>query len=146
MFGPLPIPHVTATAGQFPHNVTFRQADWVANEIPEDAALYDVVLALSISKWIHLNNGDDGLLRFLRRVYSVLKPGGKFVLEPQEWDTYAKAKRMDSRLKETGNNLKLRPADFERLLLDIGFETVEHLGMIGVGGFRRPLELYTKTN
>lgn len=49
----------------------------------------------SISKWIHLNGGDEGLLEFFRRVSNVLRHGGKFVLEPQEWDTYAKAKRMD---------------------------------------------------
>ena len=51
--------------------------------------------SFSISKWIHLNNGDAGLLTFFQRVHSVLGVGGTFVLEPQEWDTYAKAKRMD---------------------------------------------------
>lgn len=35
-------------------------------------------------------------MRFFRRVYTVLKPGGTFVFEPQEWDGYAKAKRMDT--------------------------------------------------
>lgn len=49
----------------------------------------------SISKWIHLNSGDDGLTAFFRRVHAVLKPGGTFVLEPQAWDTYSKAKRMN---------------------------------------------------
>lgn len=53
-------------------------------------------LRFSISKWIHLNDGDEGVLRFFRRVHAVLSTGGVFVLEPQEWDTYAKAKRMDS--------------------------------------------------
>ena len=50
---------------------------------------------LSVSKWIHLNNGDDGLLAFFRRIFSVLRPGGSFILEPQEWESYHKAKRMD---------------------------------------------------
>ena len=50
---------------------------------------------LSVSKWIHLNNGDEGLLAFFRRVFSVLRPGGSFILEPQEWESYHKAKRMD---------------------------------------------------
>ena len=52
--------------------------------------------SFSVSKWIHLNGGDDGLLTFFRRVHGVLRNSGTFVLEPQEWDTYAKAKRMDS--------------------------------------------------
>lgn len=51
--------------------------------------------SFSISKWIHLNGGDDGLLKFFRRVSDVLRHGGKFVLEPQAWESYAKAKRMD---------------------------------------------------
>lgn len=46
MFGSLPIPPSSAPEhGKFPHNVTFRTANWVDNEIPEDADLYDIVLA-----------------------------------------------------------------------------------------------------
>ncbi|KAI0751536.1 Bin3-domain-containing protein [Daedaleopsis nitida] len=148
MFGPLPIPdaanHQSDVADAFPHNVSFRTADWVNNAIPEDADGYDVVVAFSISKWIHLNDGDEGLLRFFQRVYTVLNPGGTFVLEPQEWDTYAKAKRMDARLKENARTLQLRPDDFERLLRDVGFGSAEHLGIAGEGGFRRPIDLYVK--
>lgn len=29
-------------------------------------------------------------------MYAALNPGGVFVLEPQEWETYGKAKRMDA--------------------------------------------------
>ena len=50
---------------------------------------------LSISKWIHLNGEDEGLMRFFRRVHSVLRVGGSFVLEPQEWESYHKARRMN---------------------------------------------------
>ena len=42
-----------------------------------------------------MNGGDEALKAFFRRVYDVLEPGGTFVLEPQAWVTYAKAKRMD---------------------------------------------------
>ena len=34
-------------------------------------------------------------MKFFERVYAVLNPGGIFVLEPQSWESYAKAKRMD---------------------------------------------------
>lgn len=64
----------------------------------------------------------------------MLQPGGLFVLEPQPWESYAKAKRMDPKLKENANGLKLRPDDFGRLLSDIGFEHVETIGDVGVGG------------
>ncbi|CAK5268640.1 unnamed protein product [Mycena citricolor] len=72
--GPLPIPDSSPEI--FPHNVAFRTADWVNEAIPEDAEGYDVVVAFSITKWIHLNGGDDGLIRFFERAASVLKPGG----------------------------------------------------------------------
>ena len=53
MFGPLPIPDrdfhkdtgVDASLGMFPHNVSFRAADWVRDELTEDAEGYDVVIA-----------------------------------------------------------------------------------------------------
>ena len=45
-FGPLPIPPYDAkTKTIFPHNVSFRAADWVNVDIVEDAAQYDVVVA-----------------------------------------------------------------------------------------------------
>ncbi|KAG6877987.1 hypothetical protein C0993_001192 [Termitomyces sp. T159_Od127] len=134
--GSLPIPP-SETRGRhvFPHNVSFRTADWVATRIPEDMDGYDVVIAFSISKWIHLNGGDAAIDTFFRRVYDVLKPGGIFVLEPQAWDTYAKAKRMDERLKENANKLRMRPEDFKDLLGTIGFGPAQHYGVTGEGGW-----------
>jgi len=114
--------------------------------IPEDSEGYDVVIAFSLSKWIHLHHGDSGLIRFFERVYSVLNPDGTFVLEPQSWDSYTKAKKMDPMLKENAKNLKLRPDDFRSILLNIGFGFLQTLGPVGDGGFRRPLDLYKKFN
>ncbi|KAI0089135.1 Bicoid-interacting protein 3-domain-containing protein [Irpex rosettiformis] len=144
MFGPLPIPPKGAADTAFPHNVVFHTADWVTSDIPEDIEGYDVVVAFSVSKWIHLNGGDEGLMRFFRRVYAVLNRGGAFVFEPQEWDGYHKAKRMDPLLKEIGNRLQLRPENFERILTKMGFSSPEHLGRPGEGGFKRPIDLYRK--
>lgn len=53
------------------------------------------IIRFSISKWIHLNSADEGLKQFFHRVHSVLKSGGTFVLEPQPWSSYPKARRMD---------------------------------------------------
>lgn len=52
------------------------------------------IASLSITKWIHLNQGDDGLVAFFRKIHTVLHEGGHLVLEPQSWESYAKAKRM----------------------------------------------------
>lgn len=52
MFGPLPIPPTNTSAfdsgvpdNKFPHNISFRRADWVNERIPEDEAGYDVIIA-----------------------------------------------------------------------------------------------------
>ena len=120
-FGHLPIPPSTEeTQDKFPHNLSFRTADWPNQGIPEDDAGYDIVIALvtptnlrvdthptlysfSLSKWIHIHNGDEGLIRFFERVYAVLKSGGFFALEPQSWESYAKPKRMDPVRMLSGN-------------------------------------------
>jgi len=144
-FGSLPVPP-SQNRGKhtFPHNISFRTVDWVNTEIPEDAERYNIVIAFSISKWIHLNGGDEGLQVFFGRIHDVLEPGGALVLEPQAWDTYAKAKRMDERLKDNARNLHIRPEDFEKVLVGIGFSPARHLGTIGEGGFRRPVDLYAR--
>ncbi|RDB27570.1 putative RNA methyltransferase C2A9.10 [Hypsizygus marmoreus] len=144
-FGSLPIPP-SQNRGKhvFPHNVSFRTADWTVAGIPEDSERYNVVIAFSISKWIHLNGGDEALKAFFPRVYDVLEPQGTFVLEPQPWDTYAKAKRMDEKLKENAKKLQVRPDDFESMLQGVGFGPAQHFGTAGEGGFRRPVDLYMK--
>jgi hypothetical protein len=48
----------------------------------------------SITKWIHLNGGDRGIISFFRKIYAVLKAGGLLLLDPQDWEGYAKARKM----------------------------------------------------
>ncbi|KAF9564548.1 Bin3-domain-containing protein [Agrocybe pediades] len=137
-FGSLPIPPSSVRGKNvFPHNITFRTADWVNKDIHEDAEGYDVVVGFSISKWIHLNEGEEGLERFFKKVHRVLRPGGSFVLEPQPWDSYAKARRMSQKLKENAKHLLIKPTDFESVLKEIGFSSAKHFGTIGEGGMSK---------
>ncbi|KAI0065825.1 Bin3-domain-containing protein [Artomyces pyxidatus] len=132
MFGPLPIPPVdVGGADAFPHNVSFRCADWVNEVIPEDAGGYDVILAFSVSKWIHLNGGDDGLHRFFRRVHDALTQGGTFVFEPQQWDSYTKARKLHP--VQNAKKLQLHPDIFQDVLRGIGFGPARRLGAPGEG-------------
>jgi 7SK snRNA methylphosphate capping enzyme len=49
--------------------------------------------SLSITKWIHLHNGDEGMKEFFHKAYQSLKPGGIFVVEPQAYESYARRRR-----------------------------------------------------
>ncbi|KAN0137296.1 Bicoid-interacting protein 3 (Bin3) domain containing protein [Lactarius tabidus] len=148
MFGPLPIPptdtlHLDASDHKFPHNITFRRADWVNEHIPEDDTGYDVI-TFSVSKWIHLNGGDVGLRRFFERVHATLVPGGAVVLEAQPRESYTKARKLHPTLHENAQSLQLQPEGFETVLCSIGFRHVQRNGEPGEGRFRLPVDLYIK--
>ena len=58
--------------GKFPQNLSFRTENYVLSSdqqmdsyAPE--ARYDVILCLSVTKWVHLNWGDGGVKRLFRR-------------------------------------------------------------------------------
>ena len=56
-----------------------------------------MVLCLSLTKWVHLNDGDAGLIRLFERVHALLRPGGRFLLEPQPWRSYKSAMHKQAR-------------------------------------------------
>ena len=55
---------------------------------------FDTVLCLSLTKWVHLNWGDEGIRKLFHRVYAHLHPGGYFILEAQAYESYAKKKKI----------------------------------------------------
>lgn len=52
---------------------------------------FDVVLCLSVTKWIHFHKGDMGVKYLFRKIYDVLNLNGYFMLEPQSYENYKKA-------------------------------------------------------
>lgn len=84
--------------------------------------------------------GDEGLLTFFRRVYSVLRKGGRFILEPQTWESYKKAKRNGAQRQ----GLKMRPEEFGERIAEMGFSKGVDLGSTGSGGFHRCIMMFTK--
>ncbi|KAF5467675.1 hypothetical protein F2P56_011906 [Juglans regia] len=46
-------------------------------------------ISLSVTKWIHLNWGDEGLITLFSKIWRLLHPqGGILVLEPQPWKSH----------------------------------------------------------
>lgn len=129
---------------------SFKHADFVhMHDAPCNS--YDVVLALSITKWVHVNWGDAGLVEFFRRLVAALRPGGLLVLEPQPWRSY-KQIRHKSNTKQWPHvplhELTLRPEGFADLLTseDLGLVLVKSVQETHakVEGFRRPMLVLQK--
>ncbi|XP_052759676.1 7SK snRNA methylphosphate capping enzyme-like [Mya arenaria] len=154
-YGPIVAPPVSQETSSkalvFPQNVLFKQGNFV---LENDEMLdlqkeeYDAILALSVTKWVHFNWGDEGLKRFFKRVYKQLRPGGRFILEPQPWSSYKKKKKLTPAIHENFKNIHLRPEQFTDYLLsrEIGFSTCNTVDVPynASKGFRRPILVFGK--
>lgn len=84
---------------------------------------FDVILALSVTKWVHLNSGDVGLKRMFRRVYKQLRPDGIFIVEPQPLPSYGRRKNLSETIRRNYDSMEFKPNQFTAYLLssDVGF-------------------------
>ncbi|KAI9596613.1 Bicoid-interacting protein 3-domain-containing protein [Syncephalis fuscata] len=150
MFGHLPWPMESSFAvkeNPFPLNINFHPGDWL--RMPPEPNTYNVIMALSITKWIHLHKGDDGMRSFFYRIYASLCKGGQFILEPQPWRSYTRKSKLTPVMRQTFQSISFRPDQFETFLIEkVGFTRVEEKTVPyspGTGkGFKRPLQVYYK--
>lgn len=152
--GPIAAPPLTETSsarpGVFPSNVSFVKANYVLDN--DDLLLtqqpeYDMILCLSVTKWVHLNWGDSGLKRLFKRAYRHLRPGGMFLLEPQPWESYVRRKKLTDTINRNYRSICLRPDQFSSYLVtEVGFTGFENLGApkCSARGFQRPIYLFHK--
>lgn len=135
----------------FPNNILFYTTNYVPENdecLSQQKPQYDCILCLSLTKWIHLNWGDDGLKRMFRRIFLHLHPGGRLILEPQPWSTYQKKSKMTPQIFENYKSIRFKPEHFnEYLLRDVGFKSCEFLGTPEhkSKGFQRPIYMYQKS-
>lgn len=134
---------------QFPNNTTFKTANFITYQFRYQK--FDVILCLSVSKWIHLNWGDKGIMDLFKKAYNMLEPGGKFILEPQQWSSYKKKKNITETIKENFSSLKIKPEQFTDILLseEVGFSRCEELNINYPEDFHkgfsiRPIFIYYK--
>ncbi|XP_015784263.1 7SK snRNA methylphosphate capping enzyme [Tetranychus urticae] len=135
----------------FPKNVKFICHNFVLDSddlLKEEKPEYDCILCLSVTKWIHLNFGDDGLKRAFKRMYAQLRPGGKLILEAQPWCSYKKKKFISECTLNNYWSIKFKPEHFNEYLLskEVGFSTLELVDIPehASKGFRRPIFLFRK--
>eukprot|EP01127_Copromyxa_protea_P017453 TRINITY_DN5309_c0_g1_i1.p1 TRINITY_DN5309_c0_g1~~TRINITY_DN5309_c0_g1_i1.p1 ORF type:complete len:376 (+),score=108.30 TRINITY_DN5309_c0_g1_i1:107-1234(+) len=113
--------------------VTFKYDDYT--KTPETPGAYDVITCMSVIKWIHINNGDEGLRATFKKFAVDIKKGGHLILEPQPWSSY-RPRKLSQKGKESYGKLVLRPENFTELLSEEGFELVsETKPEISIGGF-----------
>ena len=152
----------SSSGASFPANVRFEVCDFAASPpsasqlgVSSGLGSFDVVMCLSTSKWVHLNNGDEGLMRLFRRVHACLRPGGRFVLEPQPWTSYRKRSTLTPTISHHFSTIRIRPNQFAAQLLSTdltdvgGFRSVEEASVpyaegTAKGFSRRPFLVFTK--
>ncbi|NXD31850.1 MEPCE enzyme, partial [Spelaeornis formosus] len=134
--GPIAAPQLPPdgpAAADFPHNVVFVTGNYVPEReeaVGAQRPEFDVVLLLSLTKWVQLNWGDEGLKRLFRRAFRHLRPGGMLLLEPQPWESYRKRKGLTETTYRNYQRIRLRPDQFPAYLTspEVGFERCELLG------------------
>lgn len=136
---------------RMPDNVSFEHMDYVPKDeisAAKDKDKYDLILLLSVTKWMHLNNGDNGLKLTFKKIFNQLRLGGKMILEMQNWPSYKKKRKMTEKIFENYQGTKFPPADFTQYLLsqEVGFSHYYTLGVTQhlSKGFKRPIYLFVK--
>ena len=101
---------------------------------------------MSLTKWVQIPHGDDGLLRFFDYLSARLrKPGGLLLLEPHEHESYKRiTKALPPHMQSTIRDLKIKPSDFDRLLQERGIIRIREFWPEG-HGHSRALLLYERT-
>ncbi|GAA6043998.1 hypothetical protein JCM8097_000184 [Rhodosporidiobolus ruineniae] len=118
----------------------FMEEGWFATH--PGGRSFDLVSLFSVTKWLHLHHGDDGMLRLFASLYTLLPVGGAVIIEPQEWENYKRAAKKNKDLREVFKAIKLRPP-FEDEMRAAGF-TLETRIEREEGGFSRPLLVWRK--
>jgi len=124
------------------HKLGFMHLDIVAEDGLEKLNSYlsdikrtkfDLVSIFSVTMWIHINHGDEGLVRFVKRVCEMAT---NVLLEPQPWKCYQTASRRARKLGKEDfaemKKLKMRGQGVDQEIVDLfikeGFKVTANFG------------------
>lgn len=94
-----------------------------ASSIDSEEGQYDVILLLSVLKWIHLHHGDAILPYLFQQLHKLSKPDARLVLEAQDWESYEKAAKKNPRLWPKVNALKVKSKEeVDRVISEGGWK------------------------
>lgn len=116
----------------FPGNVCFVRKDVFDLSSPSsrwNGGRYDTITCFSVTKWVHLNGGDEMLLALFHKLFALVRSGGLVIVEYQPWKSYENNKAINEDIRRVFKSILIRPSQFEEVLLrDVGFQLERRLG------------------
>jgi 7SK snRNA methylphosphate capping enzyme len=73
---------------------------------------FNTIFCLNLTKYVHLNFGDEGILTLFQNVFELLEVGGSLVFQPQTIKSYLKIKSFAPIFSENFSKMKLQPSEF----------------------------------
>lgn len=134
----------------FPGNVCFVRKDVFDLSSPSSkwsGGRYDTITCFSVTKWVHLNGGDEMLLALFHKLFALVRSGGLVIVEYQPWKSYENNKAINEDIRRVFKSISIRPSQFEEVLLrDVGFQLECRLGPSesAARGFDRPILVLRK--
>lgn len=157
----LPTPPTIGTTTNYPYNVSFQVCNFLQlplsdpstdSHTPQQkqgfgAQQFDTVLLLSLTKWVHMNFGDDGIRTMFANAKCLLRVGGRLVLEAQKFKAYAKILPQSARFQKVYPTIQLRPELFEDYLIkQLGFMKEGVCQSLSRDTFKRDLVVFRRVN
>ncbi|CAI5711747.1 unnamed protein product [Hyaloperonospora brassicae] len=106
---------------------------------------FDFVTCFSVTMWIHLNHGDDGLWKFLETVSNMTE---HLIIEPQTWKCYRNArKRLNRRhieVPQSFNEIKVRADVVEKIDAFLLAGRFRYKAQLGKTNWSRNVVLYSR--